>query len=189
MNTKIDLTFAPRVFVTFCVKILTSSWSAKFETGRRAETIQASLTGHLLSTVHTNDAPGMTRLVDMGVEPFWCLRPHRRHCAASCCVRSAEVQDGLRPTTERSAIGLEAHGRQGLLPRGRLPRMSQYGLPGRAGIYELLVVNDEGRQLILKNTDARTIKKAAVRNGMRTLLRTKGLKSAPWRYIDRRGPV
>ena len=84
VNAKIDLTFAPGC-ARSCARIPTSSWSARSATARRREiAIQASLTGHLvLSTVHTNDAAGaITRLVDMGVEPFLVVVADRRAGAA-----------------------------------------------------------------------------------------------------------
>jgi general secretion pathway protein E len=141
--------------------------------------IQASLTGHLVfSTVHTNDSAGaITRLVDMGVEPFLVAssltavlaqRLVRRLC--SVC-REAHV-----PTTEELAeVGMtpEQLVRAGSPPVFRAAGCAacgQSGYRGRTGIYEFLPVDDDIRTLAIKNVDSNTIKKQAVKRGMTTLL-------------------
>jgi general secretion pathway protein E len=141
--------------------------------------IQASLTGHLVfSTVHTNDSAGaITRLVDMGVEPFLVAssltavlaqRLVRRLC--SVC-REAHV-----PTTEELAeVGMtpEQLVRAGSPPVYRAvgcATCGQSGYRGRTGIYEFLPVDDDIRTLAIKNVDSNTIKKQAVKRGMTTLL-------------------
>lgn len=140
--------------------------------------IQASLTGHLvLSTLHTNDAASaVTRLVDMGVEPFLVAssligllaqRLVRKVCSA--CRRVHEPTDEelleLGLTGERLA---EARQKVIYEPVG-CPECNDTGYRGREGIYEMMPVDDDVRALILKNVDSNSILKAAIQNGMLTL--------------------
>ena len=142
--------------------------------------IQASLTGHLVfSTVHTNDAAGaVTRLVDMGVEPFLVAssltailaqRLVRRVCP-DCRVLYEPTDVELREIGLSRATLKERHGVDKIYKATGCNTCSQNGYRGRTGIYELLPVDDEIRQLVLKNVDASTIKKSAVSRGMLTLL-------------------
>lgn len=142
--------------------------------------IQASLTGHLVfSTVHTNDAASaVTRLVDMGVEPFLVAssltgvlaqRLVRRVCP-DCRVQYSPTDEELREIGLNRATLKERHGVEKIYKATGCPSCSQNGYRGRTGIYELMLVDDAVRQLALKNVDASTIKKAAVANGMLTLL-------------------
>ncbi|MBI4641595.1 MAG: type II secretion system ATPase GspE, partial [Candidatus Tectomicrobia bacterium] len=141
--------------------------------------IQASLTGHLVfSTLHTNDSAGaVTRLLDMGLEPFLVsssvvaimaqrlVRVICEQCKAPYKPEDAEL--------EEIGISREALERQGgALFRGQgCSHCLQTGYKGRIGIYELLVVDDPIRRLILTNTDSNMIKKEAVKQGMITLLK------------------
>ncbi len=142
--------------------------------------IQASLTGHLVfSTVHTNDAAGaITRLVDMGVEPFLVassligvlaqrlVRVLCPHCKEPYVpTREEREQAGLTDAILARA-GNPAH----LYKAVGCPACNQTGYQGRTGIYELMMVDDDIRQLILKNVDSTTIKSTAVERGMLTLL-------------------
>jgi general secretion pathway protein E len=142
--------------------------------------IQASLTGHLVfSTVHTNDAAGaVTRLVDMGVEPFLVAssltailaqRLVRRVCP-DCRVAYEPTDVELREIGHSRASFKERYGVEKIYKATGCNACSQNGYRGRTGIYELLPVDDEIRQLVLKNVDASTIKKSAVSRGMLTLL-------------------
>jgi general secretion pathway protein E len=153
--------------------------------------IQASLTGHFVfSTVHTNDAAGgITRLVDMGVEPFLVAsslvgllaqRLVRRPCpeCREIVTPTAEAVAGMGLDPDRFFAGqypvIKVKGMQPL-PRGKVyravgcPACLKTGYQGRTAIYELLMINDEVRSLCLKNSDATTIKRAGVKAGMRTL--------------------
>ncbi|MCG3172465.1 MAG: Type II secretion system protein E [Myxococcota bacterium] len=136
--------------------------------------IQASLTGHLVfSTLHTNDAASsVTRLVDMGVEPFLVAssliavlaqRLVRRVCP--------ECRQSYTPTAEALAeVGLRPEDLKGPIYRARgCSACHETGYQGREGIYELLTVTDEIRQLIVQNVDAGTLKKQALKQGMKTL--------------------
>jgi general secretion pathway protein E len=133
--------------------------------------IQASLTGHLVfSTLHTNDAAGaLTRLVDMGVEPFLIAssllgvvaqRLVRRICPE--CKESFHLAESAL-----AELGLP---RDQVLWRGRgCEGCMQSGYRGRTGIFELLLMDNEVRHLLTSGADSVTIKEAAVRRGMATL--------------------
>jgi general secretion pathway protein E len=142
--------------------------------------IQASLTGHLVfSTVHTNDAAGaVTRLVDMGVEPFLVAssltailaqRLVRRVCP-DCRVQYSPTDEELKELTHSRATFKQRYGAERIYKAVGCPSCNRTGYRGRTGIYELLLVDDDVRQLVLKNVDASTIKKAAMSKGMLTLL-------------------
>jgi general secretion pathway protein E len=136
--------------------------------------IQASLTGHLvLSTLHTNDAASaLTRLVDMGVEPFLvgsslvavlaqrlvrilCLECREAYTSTDDELREIGVNPSGQPVELYRAVGCAA--------------CSQTGYHGRLGIFELMAIDDEIRALVSQNVDAKTIKAAATRKGMGTL--------------------
>ena len=135
--------------------------------------IQASLTGHLvLSTVHTNDAPSaVTRLVDMGIEPFLIasslIGVLAQRLVRTICPRCKEE---YVPTAEEvRGIGADVH-KVKKLWRGRgCGACQNTGYLGRTGIYELMLVDDEVRRLILARVDANSIKSKARDNGMITL--------------------
>jgi len=175
VNPKIDLTFAsglrsilrqdPNVIMVGEIRDLVTAEIA----------IQASLTGHLVfSTLHTNDAAGaVTRLIDMGVEPFLVassvnailaqrlVRMICGHCKEQYAPLPEEVEE----------IGIS----KGDLPEGGLWRGAGCdhclgtGYLGRTGIYELLLVTDSIKAAVLRNPDSGTIKKTALSQGMRTL--------------------
>ena len=143
---------------------------------RDAETaeiaIQAALTGHLVfSTLHTNDAAGaVSRLLEMGVEDYLLAssllgvlaqRLVRKVCEK--CRRSAEIT----PTVQRE-LGGDGTPVQVYEGTG-CEDCAQTGYRGRSGIFELLLVNDVIRPLILKRSSADIIKDASVQQGMRTL--------------------
>ncbi len=142
--------------------------------------IRASLTGHLvLSTLHTNDAPGaITRLIDMGIEPFLVTsaielviaqRLVRRLCPQ--CARPAPVNPvKLRDTL--AVLGLdpaEAERVRELAQPVGCSRCRQTGYRGRIGLFEILKPNDELHDLIVKRESSRVLDKCAREHGMRTL--------------------
>ncbi|MEN9675751.1 MAG: hypothetical protein RIS76_1647 [Verrucomicrobiota bacterium] len=144
--------------------------------------VQASLTGHLvLSTLHTNDSAGaVTRLVDMGVEPFLisstllgvlAQRLVRKICT-KCCTP-------FEPTESQLAqMGLSAHDvgdRTFFYGRG-CPVCNDSGYKGRKGIYELLVVSDPVRNLINERAPTVVIRQKAIELGMVTI-RDDGLRN------------
>jgi general secretion pathway protein E len=135
--------------------------------------IQASLTGHLVfSTLHTNDAPSaITRLVDMGVEAYLvssslvavlAQRLVRQLCAA--------CKEPYQPKPEELAeIGVRANGPITIHRAVGCATCHHTGYRGRLGIFEMMIVDDDVRSLATQNTDAKTIKKRAMANGMKTL--------------------
>ena len=135
--------------------------------------IQAALTGHLVfSTLHTNDAPGaITRLQDMGVEPYLvssvleavvAQRLVRRiclGCRAPHTPSKADVQ----------ALGVVLQSNTTLYRGTGCEDCRGTGYRGRLGIYELFVINDDVRSLILRRASSRDIRRYAVDAGMLTL--------------------
>jgi type IV pilus assembly protein PilB len=144
--------------------------------------IQASLTGHLvLSTLHTNDAPGaITRLADLGVEPFLLAttveavlaqRLVRRVCP-ECKTAFAPTPALLQQlgTTEARVAGRSFHHGRGC------EACHQTGYSGRLGIFELLRMNDELRELVVAGVPPGQFRPRAIELGM-TPLREAGLRA------------
>jgi general secretion pathway protein E len=174
VSPKIELTFASglRAFLRQDPDVIMVGEIRDKETAEIA--IQASLTGHLvMSTVHTNDAPGaVTRLVDMGVEPF-LVASSLVGVLAQRLVRTLCKQcktPHVYDPAELLKIGYTARPGDTFFHEKGCPVCLETGFQGRAGIYELLLINDQIRQLILKNVDAGTIRRAAMTQGMKTLL-------------------
>ena len=136
--------------------------------------IQAALTGHLVfSTLHTNDAPGaLTRLIDMGIEPF-LISSSVIGILAQRLVR--KLCESCRKTFKPSEKLLEDLGIP--LPGGDLAfyrsegckTCKNTGYKGRIGIFELIIIDDKIRDLVLTKTSSSVIKKAAQEAGMKTL--------------------
>ncbi|MFM7243681.1 MAG: GspE/PulE family protein [Planctomycetaceae bacterium] len=137
--------------------------------------VQASLTGHMVfSTLHTNDAPStVTRLRDMGVPPFLITatveailaqRLVRRICTGCReeIVPGADVLADLEMTSEQLA------GKTFYRGKG-CEKCNRTGYKGRLGIYELLIMNDEMRDMIIRNASTEELREAARRAGMITL--------------------
>jgi general secretion pathway protein E len=188
VNPKIELTFANglRSFLRQDPDVIMVGEIRDLETAEIA--IQASLTGHLvLSTVHTNDAAGaITRLVDMGVQPF-LVASSLVGVLAQRLVRvlCGECRKPYVPTREeRDQVGLsdeiwaQAGNPSVVYKAGGCPACQHTGYLGRTGIYELMLVDDDIRQLILKNTDSSTIKQAATAHGMLSLMQHGAYKVA-----------
>jgi general secretion pathway protein E len=194
VNDKIELTFAAglRSFLRHDPDVIMVGEIRDLSTAEIA--IQASLTGHLvLSTIHTNDAAGaITRLVDLGVQPFLVASSLMALLAQRLVRRVCmECREPYHPTDEDLlSIGIDpgdfASGAArrvkfkpdntapapGLLYRAReggCPACLGAGFKGRTAIYELLIIDEKIRQLAIKNTDAQTLKVQAVASGMRTL--------------------
>ncbi|MBL9214834.1 MAG: type II/IV secretion system protein [Opitutaceae bacterium] len=142
--------------------------------------IRASLTGHLvLSTLHTNDAPGaITRLIDMGIEPFLVTssielviaqRLVRRlcpHCTRPGPVSPAKLRDTL------AILGLDPSEADQVRELGQpvgCDRCRGSGYRGRVGLFEILKPNDELHDLIVKRESSRVLDRCARAHGMRTL--------------------
>jgi general secretion pathway protein E len=182
VNPKIGLTFAGglRSVLRQDPNVVLVGEIRDLETAEIA--IQASLTGHLVfSTLHTNDAASaITRLVDMGVEPFLVasslvavlaqrlVRVLCRECRVGYeASREELIEIGVRPP-ERP---LRVHRAEGC------SACNYTGYRGRLGIFELMLVDDDIRALVSQNIDAKTIKRKATGKGMRTL-RADGARKA-----------
>ncbi|NLE39974.1 MAG: Flp pilus assembly complex ATPase component TadA, partial [Pirellulaceae bacterium] len=148
--------------------------------------VQASLTGHLVfSTLHTNDAAGaFMRMIDMGVEPFlvsstvegiMAQRLVRTLCP-EC--REAYTPDAADLPDDFPMAQLLESGQPVYRPVG-CRQCRGTGYAGRLGIYELLVANDEIRQLASERVGSNVIKQAAMKAGMRTL-RQDGWRKVLW---------
>jgi general secretion pathway protein E len=135
--------------------------------------IQASLTGHLVfSTLHTNDAPSaVTRLQDMGVEPYLLSSVLEGVLAQRLVRRICQVcrmPDTPAPA-DIEALGIEADPHTKLF-RGRgCEDCRGTGYRGRTGIYELFVITEDVRSLILRRASSREIRRLAIDSGMITL--------------------
>lgn len=136
--------------------------------------IQSALTGHLVfSTLHTNDAPtAITRLLDMGVENF-LLSSTVRGILAQRLVRviCPDCKETDPSTADKEELTILGIGSDAPLFRGRKCEKCGFtGYYGRSGIYELLLIDDDIRKLILKKADSNQIREMARRHGMKTLL-------------------
>jgi general secretion pathway protein E len=174
-NPKIGLTFASglRSILRQDPDVVLIGEMRDHETAEIA--IQASLTGHLVfSTLHTNDAAGaITRLVDMGVEAY-LVSSSVVGIMAQRLVRTIcpHCRESFRPEEEAlKEIGLTLDDiPEQTLYRGRgCDKCFHSGYMGRSGIFEILLVDDEIRRMVLERTNTGVIKQAALRKGMRTL--------------------
>jgi len=179
VNTKVNLTFANglRSILRQDPDVILVGEIRDRETADIA--IHASLTGHLVfATLHTNDsASAVTRLVDMGIEPFLVAssllavlaqrltRVLCPHCKESYVADARELA-----RLGEDSILLNGNGREQRVCRKRgCSHCLDTGYSGRLGIFELLPVDDDIRGLILSATDSGSIKKHAINKGMTTL--------------------
>ena len=153
--------------------------------------IEGALTGHLvLSTLHTNDAPGaISRLIEMGIEPFLvasaldCIVAQRlartlcQHCKRRT-ILSAEV---MRDHGFPALADVEAYEPVGCA------RCGGSGYRGRIGLYEVMTVTEEIRTLAIERASADRIAEVAVRQGMRRLQRGRPREGQAGPDLDRRG--
>ena len=175
MHRQIGLTFASalRAFLRQDPDIILVGEIRDRETASIA--VEAALTGHLLlSTLHTNDAPGaVARLTDMGIEPFMisssllcvCAQRLMRRVCKNC--RQPVVPEGRELEIIEKALGWHGpifkHN-----PKG-CPRCTHTGYKGRVGIHELMVVSEELVDGINKAVETADLKRIAIRDGMKTL--------------------
>jgi len=169
VNPKINLTFAVilRSMLRHDPDVMMVGEVRDFETADI--TIQTSLTGHLVfSTLHTNDAAtGITRLVDIGVEPFLIASSVEAFIAQRLirlicleCKQSFPVDEAFKPWLGQTAQIFRGKG---------CKACGQTGYSGRTGIYEILLMNEEIRKLVLQKTSADVVRNKAIAFGMRTL--------------------
>ncbi|HNU68994.1 MAG TPA: ATPase, T2SS/T4P/T4SS family, partial [Myxococcota bacterium] len=174
VNTKIGLTFASglRAFLRQDPDVILIGEIRDRETAEIA--VQASLTGHLVfSTLHTNDASSaFTRLVDMGIEPF-LIASSVLATVAQRLVRVVcrECRERYEPSRgELETLGIDRIRPEDTFYRAvGCPACSMTGYSGRNAIYEILKVEDQVRELVMKSADASEIKRMAMSLGMRTL--------------------
>ena len=175
MHEEIGLTFASslRSFLRQDPDIIMVGEIRDFETAQIA--IQAALTGHLvLSTVHTNDAPGtVSRLIDMGVEPFLIssavILILAQRLARKVCMECREpikvhpqllMDLGVSPDEVKNFPVYRGKG---------CPICNGTGYKGRVGLYEVMPMKEELKELVLARVSTNEIKKEAIRLGMKTL--------------------
>ena len=137
--------------------------------------VQAALTGHrVFSTLHTNDAAsGVTRLIDMGIEPFLISSTVNAFMAQRLVRKLCpDCKEAYKPTQKELAeLGLKPT----QLNKGKLfhakgcKKCLDTGFIGRTGIYELLLIDNDVRHMVLNQTDTNSIKSSCVKKGMRTL--------------------
>jgi type IV pilus assembly protein PilB len=150
-----------------------------FETAEIA--VKAALTGHLvLSTLHTNDAPStVNRLMNMGIEPFLvasslnliCAQRLVRRICAHCTEKNpmppqALIQAGFSPEEAKTVVPNRGKGCE---------RCNNTGFKGRVGLYEVMEVTEDLRELILVGASALELRRKAIETGMITL-RQSGLR-------------
>ncbi|CAM3926169.1 type II secretion system ATPase GspE [Roseateles saccharophilus] len=157
VNAKIDLTFAKalRAILRQDPDVIMIGEIRDYETAQIA--IQASLTGHLvLATLHTNDAPSaVTRLTDMGVEPFLLSSSLLGVLAQRLVRKLCPNCRTLGADGHWHAVGCDACGHS--------------GYRGRTGVYELMVANDAVRGLIHNRSAESELEAAAQANGLRSM--------------------
>jgi len=174
VNPRIELTFARalRAILRQDPDVIMIGEIRDLETAQIA--VQASLTGHLvLATLHTNDAASaITRLADMGVEPYLLASSllgvvAQRLVRTLCphCRSGAEPSDGERRLLDE--LGLASTER--VWQASGCARCNETGFAGRTGIYEMLQIDDVLRRLIHDGAGEMALRDAAVRAGMRRL--------------------
>jgi type IV pilus assembly protein PilB len=176
VNEEIGLTFASslRAFLRQDPDVIMVGEVRDYETAEIA--VKAALTGHLvLSTLHTNDAPSsVTRLLDMGVEPF-LVSSSVMLVAAQRLVRlvcpTCRIASEPRSVESLLELGFQKKELQGLkLYHGRgCDECADTGYRGRIALYEVLPITDEIRDLIVARAHAVDIRKKSIALGMRTL--------------------
>ncbi|MHB0866689.1 MAG: GspE/PulE family protein [Thermoleophilia bacterium] len=176
MNAKAGLTFASglRAILRSDPDIVMVGEIRDKETAQIA--IEAALTGHLvLSTLHTNDAPGaLTRLTEMGIEPFLtasaieCVLAQR--LARKLCPHCKESYEPTDEMLQQNGFGTEVMGKGISLyrPKG-CPRCNGTGYKGRLGLYEVMIVSEAVERLTVERKSADEISRVAQAEGMETL--------------------
>ncbi len=184
MKEQIGLNFATalRAFLRQDPNIILVGEIRDFETAEIA--IKAALTGHLvLSTLHTNGAPEtITRLMNMGIEPFLVATSVHLICAQRLvrrickdCAEPVEmppqalIDEGYTPEEAKTVTIMKGKG---------CATCNKTGYKGRTGLYEVMEVDDEIRELVLVGASAVELKKKAIERGMITLRRSGLMKVA-----------
>jgi len=191
MKEQIGLNFAAalRAFLRQDPNIILVGEIRDFETAEIA--IKAALTGHLvLSTLHTNGAPEtITRLMNMGIEPFLVATSVHLICAQRLvrrickdCAEPVEmppqalIDEGYTPEEAKTVQIMKGKG---------CATCNKTGYKGRTGLYEVMEVDDEIKELVLVGASALELKKKAIERGMITLRRSGLMKVAQgWTTLE-----
>jgi type IV pilus assembly protein PilB len=184
MKEQIGLNFASalRAFLRQDPNIILVGEIRDFETAEIA--VKAALTGHLvLSTLHTNDAPStISRLMNMGIEPFLVATSVNLICAQRLvrriCVQCKEQLQVLPQALIDSGYTPDEATKTTVFHGKGCPTCNNTGYKGRVGLYEVMEINDEVRELILVGASALELRKKALETGMITLRRSGLLKVA-----------
>ena len=175
-NIGLNFAAALRSFLRQDPNIILVGEIRDFETAEIA--VKASLTGHLvLSTLHTNDAPStINRLMNMGIEPFLvassvnliCAQRLVRRICANC------KEDHPHPPQALVDAGFTTDESQSIIPKkgSGCEKCNNTGYKGRVGLYEVMEIADELRELILIGASALELRRKAVEEGMITLRRS-----------------
>ena len=176
VKPKIDLTFANglRSILRQDPDVVMIGEIRDIETAEIA--VQSALTGHrVFSTLHTNDAAsGITRLIDMGVEPFLIASSVNAFLAQRLVRKLCpHCKESFKPSQKMlNEIGLKSTSLKGgkLFRQKGCSKCINTGYSGRVGLYELLPITTEIRKLIMSHADTEQIKNKAISEGMKTLL-------------------
>ena len=145
--------------------------------------IKAALTGHLvLSTLHTNDAPGsIHRLMNMGIEPFMIssslVMIIAQRLARKSCPFCREEKSYPKQTFQALELDYDRYRNKKYYAGVGCPKCNGTGYKGRIGLYEIMVIDDDLRDLISKGANTTVLMDKAIENGMRTL-RAQALRKA-----------
>ncbi|MCF8051890.1 MAG: type II secretion system ATPase GspE [Desulfobacterales bacterium] len=175
VNPKIDLTFARglRSIVRQDPDVILVGEIRDHETAEIA--VQSALTGHLVfSTLHTNDsASAITRLVDIGVEPFLIsssvIAVIAQRLVRVLCPRCKEPYRPADAVLQSVGISREEVADQPFYRGKGCENCIQTGFKGRIGIFEIMIMNDSIKNMILQSFDSNMIKTQSVKDGMVTL--------------------
>jgi type IV pilus assembly protein PilB len=184
MKEQIGLNFAAalRAFLRQDPNIILVGEIRDFETAEIA--VKAALTGHLvLSTLHTNDAPStISRLMNMGIEPFLVATSVNLICAQRLvrriCVNCKEELEVPEQALVDAGYTPEEVKKVKIYHGKGCSTCNKGGYKGRTGLYEVMEINDELRELVLVGASALELKKKAIEQGMITLRRSGLIKVA-----------
>ena len=175
-NIGLNFAAALRSFLRQDPNIILVGEIRDFETAEIA--VKAALTGHLvLSTLHTNDAPStINRLMNMGIEPFLVASSVNLICAQRLVRRICSLCKVDHPTPPQALLdaGFSQEDAQKVMPKrgSGCEKCNNTGYKGRVGLYEVMEISDELRELILVGASGLELKRKAVEEGMITLRRS-----------------
>ncbi len=178
-NIGLNFAAALRSFLRQDPNIILVGEIRDFETAEIA--VKAALTGHLvLSTLHTNDAPStINRLMNMGIEPFLVASSVNLICAQRLVRRICANCKADHPTPAPAMVqaGFSADDAKSVVPKkgNGCEKCNNTGYKGRVGLYEVMEITDELRELVLVGASGLELRRKAIEEGMLTL-RMSGLR-------------